>query len=241
MINAVNSNARTVNGGKQYPTMHGPDSWYGWQNEPWSVGALELWYLSMRPDDLARIEDSPWVAYLQGKNPNFPLAALRRDLQNVARRTAQFRADTTPPERRLADNMLDYNPASITALTQLMQGALVPGREGGLLLARLRYFDPEKKRAGVPADVTALVSELTDTKTVVTLVNTSDTNARTVIVQGGAYGEHCFASVEHDGQSHPLNARMFAVRLEPQCGAKLTLTMKRYAKPPTITRPWERN
>jgi hypothetical protein len=181
------------------------------------------------------------VAYLQGQNPTFPESALRRDLQNVARRTAEFRSDTTPPERRLADNMLDYNPASITALTQLMQGALVPGREGGLLLARLRYFDPEKKRAGVPADIAALVSELTDTKTVVTLVNTSDTDARTVIVQGGAYGEHRFVSVEHDGQSHPLNARTFAVRLEPQSGAKLTLTMKRYAEPPTIPRPWERN
>jgi hypothetical protein len=137
--------------------------------------------------------------------------------------------------------MLDYNPASITALTQLMQGALIPGREGGLLLARLRYFDPEKKRAGMPADLAALVSELTDTKTVVTLVNTSVTNARTVIVQAGAYGEHRFVSVEHEGQSQPLNSRTFTVRLDPQCGAKLTITMKRYAEAPTITRPWERN
>jgi hypothetical protein len=181
------------------------------------------------------------VAYLKGKDPTFPLAALRRDLQNVARRTAEFRSDSTPPDRRLADNMMDHNPASITALTQLMQGAIVPGREGGLMLARLRYFDPEKKRAGVPADVAALVSELTDTKTVVTLVNTSDQVARTVIVQGGAYGEHRFVSVEHEGRSQPLNARNFIVRLKPGCGAKLKLTMKRYAEPPTITRPWERN
>jgi hypothetical protein len=165
---------------------------------------------------------------------------LRRDVQSVVRRQAAYRADSIPPERRLADNMLDFNPASTSALTQLMQGALVPGREGGLLLARLRYFDPEKKRAGVPADVAALVSELTETKTVVTLVNTSNTNTRSVIVQGGAYGEHRFVSVEHDGHSQPLNARTFAVRLEPQSGAKLTLTMKRYAEPPTITRPWER-
>jgi hypothetical protein len=195
----------------------------------------------MRAEDLARIENTPWVAYLQGNDSTFPLAALRRDLRNVARCTAAFRADTTPPEKRLADNMLDYNPASISALTQLMQGALVPGREGGLLLARLRYFDPENQRAGMPADVAALVSELTDTNTVVTLVNTSGTVARTVIVQGGAYGEHRFVSVESDGQLKSLNARTFAVRLEPGSGAKLTLTMKRYVEPPTITRPWERN
>jgi hypothetical protein len=241
MMNAVNSHARTVDGRKQYPTMHGPDGWYGWQNEPWDVGALELWYLSMRADDLARVDDSRWVAYLQGKNPSFPETALRRDLENVVRRKAAFWADTTPPEKRLADNMLDYNPASITALTQLMQGALVPGREGGLLLARLRYFDPEEKRAGIPDDVAALVSELTDAKTVITLVNTSDTGSRTVIVQGGAYGEHRFVSLKHDGRLVPLNARTFTVRLEPQCGAKLTLTMKRYAETATITRPWERN
>jgi hypothetical protein len=91
IINAVNSNARTVNGRRQYPTMHGVDGWYGWQNEPWNVGALELWYLSMRADDLARIEDEPWVEYLQGKNPNFPETSLRRDLQNVARRRVSSR------------------------------------------------------------------------------------------------------------------------------------------------------
>ena len=47
----------------------------------------------------------------------------------------------------------------------------MPGRPGGLLNARLRYFDPERKRAGVPEDVAALVSELSDTRTTVTLVN----------------------------------------------------------------------
>ena len=62
-----------------------------------------------------------------------------------------------------------------------------------------------------------------------------------MIVQGGAYGERRFVSVEHEGRSQPLNARTFAVHLKPQCGAKLTFTMQRYAEPPTIMRPWERN
>ena len=65
--------------------------------------------------------------------------------------------------------MLDYNPAATESLVQLMWGALLPGREGGLLNARLRYFDPDRRRAGVPEDVAALVSELSDTRTVVTL------------------------------------------------------------------------
>jgi len=47
-----------------------------------------------------------------------------------------------------------------------------------------------EKRARVPEDVAALVSDMTDTKTVVTLVNLSKTDSRSVIVQGGTYGEH---------------------------------------------------
>jgi hypothetical protein len=240
MMDAVNSHARIVAGKKQYPTMCGADGWYGWKDQPWNVGALELWYLSMRADDRARVGENAWLAYLNGRDASYPETALRHDLATVARKTEAFRADRTPPERRLADNMLNYNPASIAALTQLMQGGLVPGREGGLLHARLRYFDPERKRAGVPADVAALVSGLTDATTVVTLVNTSETSPRTVLVQGGAYGEHRFASVAIDGRAQPLNASVFTVKLAPRAGAKLVLTMKRYAEAPTITFPWER-
>ena len=71
-------------------------------------------------------------------------------------------------------------------MVQLMWGALLPGREGGLLNARLRYFDPDRKRAGIPEDVAALVSELSDTRAVVTLVNLSASQPRTVVVQGGS-------------------------------------------------------
>ena len=106
-----------------------------------------------------------------------------------------MRKDATPPERRLADNMLDYNPAAAESLVQLMWGALMPGRNGGVVNARLRYFDPDRRRAGVPEDVAALVSEMSDTETTVTLVNLNPSQPRTVIVQGGAYGEHEIVSV----------------------------------------------
>ena len=129
-----------------------------------------------------------------------------------------MRRDTTPPERRLADNMLDYNPAATESLVQLMWGALVPGREGGLLNARLRYFDPDRKRAGVPEDVAALVSELSDTRTVVTLVNLNPSQPRTVIVQGGGYGEHQLVSVTAGGKTTPINAPLLTVQLGPGCG-----------------------
>jgi hypothetical protein len=240
MMDAVNGHARTVDGKREYPTMHGAEGWYGWQAQPWNVGALELWYLSARAADAKRVGSNPWLAYLDGNDASFPETALRRDLAAVARKTAAFRADKTPPEKRLADNMLAYNPATIGTLTHLMQGGLVPGREGGLLFARLRYFDPERRRAGVPPDVAALISEMSDTKTVVTLVNLSATEPRSVVVQGGAYGEHRIESVETGGRSATINGRTFTIRIEPAAGAKLSLQMRRYAEAPTVSLPWER-
>src|SRR6266508_4471292 len=106
-----------------------------------------------------------------------------------------MRRDSLPTERRLADNMLGFNPAATASLVQLMWGGLPPGVDGGLVNARLRYFNPARKRAGVPEDVAALVSRLTDRETDVTLVNLNKTDSRTVLVQGGAYGEHQLESV----------------------------------------------
>ena len=138
----------------------------------------------------ASARESRWVEFLEGKNPAYPEKALERDLDTIQQRMRAMPPRHDAAGTRLADNMLDYNPAATESLVQLMWGALLPGREGGLLNARLRYFDPDRKRAGVPEDVAALVSELSDTRTVVTLVNLNPSQPRTVIVQGGGYGEH---------------------------------------------------
>jgi len=240
MIDAVNANARVAGGGKEYPTMYGADGWYGWQPEPWSVGALEVWYWSMRAADRARVGKDAWLAFLDGTNPRYPMSALQADFDSIPRKLAKIREDHLPPDKRLADNMLDLNPAATDALVRLMLGALVPGREGGLLNARLRYFDPLRRRAGVPEDVAALVTKLDDQLTVVTLVNLHPTEPRTLIVQGGAYGEHQFESVEWSGRTRRLDARDFTVQLAPGAGAALTLAMRRYVNKPTIAFPWER-
>ncbi|MSU67117.1 MAG: hypothetical protein EXS40_00870 [Opitutaceae bacterium] len=240
MADAVNSHARTIDGQKEYPTMYGAAGWYGWQRTPWAIGALETWYWSQRGDDRASLGRNEWVEYLEGRNPDYAETALRRDVASIGRKVAKFRADDSVPEKRLADNMMDSNPAATSALVQLMWGALVPGREGGLLNARLRYFDPEQKRAGVPDDVGALVSKMSDTRTVVTLVNLSATATRTVIVQGGGYGEHRIEMVDQGGVATRVGAGTFSVRLAPGAGAKLALTMKRYANAPTVAFPWDR-
>ncbi len=240
MMDAVNSHARDVDGRKQYPTMHGADGWYGWRPEPWNVGALEVWYWSQKPQDLERAGNGGWIGFVRGQNPSYPEQALERDLNAIQQRMAAVRKDTTPAAKRLADNMLDINPAATDSLVQLMWGALLPGREGGLVNARLRYFDPVRKRAGVPEDVAALVSEISDTRTVVTLVNLNPSQSRTVIVQGGGYGEHQLMSVTSEGTSTPINGPLLTVQLDPGSGQKLVLEMKRYANAPTVRHPWQR-
>ena len=248
MIDAVNANARTIDGKTQYPSMYGLDlsanpratkpDWYGWRDRPWNVGAFEVWYFSQKPDDLARVPGHPWLEYLQGRNPSYPETAMAEDLATIRKRVEGIRRDQSKPDKRLADNMLDLNPVTTTALIQLTQGGMEPDRRGNLVNSRLRYFDPARKRAGLPEDVAALVSEMSDTKTVVTLVNLNASTPRTVVVQGGAYAEHLIQSVEGNGQPVAVGKPHVTVTLNPGAGARLTLTMKRYASDPTVTFPF---
>jgi hypothetical protein len=238
-MNAVNANARTVNGKTEYPSMYGKDGWYGWRDRPWNIGAFEVWYWSQKPEDLARVPKNDWVEYLQGRNASYPESALTKDIESIQRRVEGIRKDNTAPDTRLADNMLDLNPAATNALIQLAEGGWEPGRDGGLLNARLRYFDPARKRAGLPEDVAALISEMSDTGTGVTLVNLNTTQPRTVVVQGGAYAEHQIESVDWNGKTIPVGASSFSVTLDPGAGGKLALKMKRYSKSPTVRFPWD--
>jgi hypothetical protein len=257
MIAAVNSHARNEGGRVRYPSMHGADGWYGWRDAPWDVGAVDVWYWSQRPDDRPRIDEArrsmpagsgtyaslgtaAWIQFLRGADPAYPERALQWDRDLIGKRLTAMRADTTPPDRRLADNMLDYNPVAVESLVQLMWGALMPGRNGGLLNARLRYFDPVARRAGVPEDVAALVSGLSDRETTVTLVNLSPAETRTVIVQGGGYAEHQLESVTRGGTTTAIEAPVLTVHLGPGAGDRLVLTMRRYANAPTALHPWQR-
>jgi hypothetical protein len=256
MIRAVNANAREESGRKQYPSMYGSSGWYGWRAAPWDVGAVNVWYWSQQPDDrpqthtawsppnttgtYAALGTTGWLEFLGGRRPAYPEQALQWDLDLIGKRLSAMRKDTTPPERRLADNMLDFNPAAAESLMQLMWGALMPGRDGGLVNARLRYFDADKRRAGVPDDVAALVSELSDTSTTVTLINLGRTETRTVIVQGGAFGEHQLTAVTRRGVSSRVESPVLTVSIAPGSGETLVLAMQRYVNTPTARHPWQR-
>ncbi len=95
MRDAVNAQARMNKGKMQYPTMFGADGWYGWSDQPWHVGDLEIWYWSMKPADLSRLGPSEWVKYLQGKNNGYPEVALERNGALLPARSTPF-AKTCP-------------------------------------------------------------------------------------------------------------------------------------------------
>ncbi|WBY08894.1 hypothetical protein PIB19_05645 [Sphingomonas sp. 7/4-4] len=246
----INAAGKQIDGKHQTPTMYGPQGWYGWKPGAYRTNGFEIWYMTQRADDRAAAGDHPWLDFLEGRNPDYPAKALQADLDRVAARVTAREKDPTTPETRLADWPIGINPASVTSLVQLMTGGLHIARpswsptsppQGGVPLhCRLRYFDADRRRAGVPEEVAALVHAMGDASAEVTLVNLSRTQARTVTVQGGAYAEHRIESVVLDGRATPVGSRDFTIRLEPGCGARLRLAMRRYANRPTLAFPWHR-
>ena len=237
-LDGVNANAKVVDGVMMYPRMHGDDGWYDFQPEPFGTGALHVYYWSMDPADRGRVPQDPWLDFLEGNNPGWPVQALEDGLEVVRDRVERLRADMSTPDTRLCDDMNGLNPAQTDVLTSLMLGGLEPGHCGYPLHARVRYFDPERRRPGLPEDVAALVETLSAGEATVSLVNLDQVRGHTVIVQGGAYGEHRVTGVTVDGRTTPVNRSSFSVRLAPGCGARLVVKADRYANQPTFAFPW---
>lgn len=247
----INEQRKVVNGLASTPRMYGDEGWYSYTPGEYNLNFLEIFYLSMKPADRARAEETPWYSFLEGKNPGYPVKALHASLNHLRRSVDSIRADTTTADTRLADTVMDFNPASVTALVQLMEGGLYiqhpgwahssPGQGGSLLHCRLRYFDPARRRAGIPEDVAALVDSMSDDSVTVALVNVSPTHPRLVTVQAGAYGEHQIISVSNGERTLPINSRSFQVQLAPGSGEKFTIKMRRFTNQPTLDFPWDGN
>ena len=233
---------KVENGRTLLPRMYGDPRGYKYNGDPefyqyepitYSDRLAEIYLWSMRREDLARVplENEPWLAFLQGENPAYPVEAMQADFEHVRERMEFMRNDPTSADTRLADYLLRVTPAATDTLTQLTVGGYFPRGRVWVLHSRLRYFDPERRRAGLPQDTAALVHELHDDAVTVTLVNLNQVEPRDVIVQAGAYAEHRFS--ETGGSA-------LTVRLAPGAGKKLTLKMKRYANRPTLAFPWNR-
>ena len=240
MIDKINGNSKVVDGEQQYPHMFGDEGWYDFTAAPYSLGALDVYYWSMERDDLKRLNtEGGWLGFLEGNADDYPEAALQRDFERVRVQMEKVHADTTTPDTRLSDNPNPLNPATTGSLVELMLGGMAP-RHGCPLHCRLRYFDPENQRPGMPDGVGALVEKLEADSTTVTLVNTDQVSSRRVIVQGGAYAEHRFGSVSINDEQIAVDGTSFAVELAPGAGATLKIETQRYASQPSFAFPWDR-
>lgn len=218
---------------------NGPPQWYQFEENMHGPRLVEIYLWSMDRKDLERVEKEPWIDYLEGRDPQYPVQALRKDLDAVRRKVEMIRTDSTTADTRLADYLLDLNPAATDALTNLTLGGYFAGRIW-TLHSRFRYFDPVSRRAGLPDSVAALVEHLSADSATVTLVNVDPVEAREVIVQGGGYAEHAIVSVSAGGAAVPVGSSQLHVRLEPGCGARLELRMSRYSNTPSLRMPWDR-
>lgn len=259
VIEMVRREGRVEAGRLLVPHRHDERGWYNYQPIQPSY-LIHLWYLSQEPQDYARIEamaategwtkldyhkakgdfghEGPWLRFLEGKYPTYPVDILKASLQETARRMENIRADRTTVDQQDVHHWQQRNPVVLEGLVQTMLGGPNHIYHGGLLHVRLRYFDPQARRAGVPPDVGALVEKISPDSVVLTLANLSKTEARDVVVQAGAFGEHAFTRVQHRGESRRISGKCVRCRLSPGTVSTIELGMKRYANPPSYEFPW---
>lgn len=240
---------RVENGQTLLPQMYGDprgykhsgrEEWYHYTDNLHTDRLTEIYLWSMDRADLERVPAEGWIGFLEGRDPAYPERALQSEFQRLRQRVDEMRNDPTTPGSRLADWLLRYSPAQTDALTNLMLGGYFARGRIWMLHSRVRYFDPVRRRAGVPPHLGALVEKLGADSMTLALVNTNPVEPVTVIVQAGAYGEHQFESAAWDGRSVAVGQPFVPVRLEPGCGALIEFRMSRYANQPTLAHPWDR-
>jgi len=254
---------RVEDGVLQVPHRHMDAGWTAYR--PMSPEyALQLWYISQDPRDLERLKHfperettwkevlpgrgkgddihiAPWHCYLQGQNPDYPQQVLDAQWSVVARRMEIMAHDDGDPEEWDVHHWQDINPVHTEALVQLTCGGPQIIYHGGLLHTRLRHFDTDTRRPGLPPDVGVLVTSLDAGSVTATFSNTSPLHQRRVTVQAGAFGEHCFTEVAEVGADQvtpvAVNGKHVNVTLPPGRSIDLKLGMQRFVNQPTYDSP----
>ena len=120
------------------------------------------------------------------------------------------------------------------------------------MIAPLRYFDGDRRRPGLPEDVSALVRAVDRDRIDVELINLNAWTQRSAIVQAGSFGQHRFTAVEYNGATADsvtadkgqsvhtkISGGGLDVQLPPGSTISLRLTLERGACRPSYRSPWE--
>lgn len=193
------------------------------------------------------------LRYLAGDNPDWPNKVLRAEYQRVLQSLERIRSGTFEHLWK-SQTVTEQNPVFTTGLAQVTLGAPQTCFNGGLLQARVRYFDLEKARPGLPEDVAALVERVEEDRTVLKLASLSTFETRRLIVQAGAFGEHEFTEIRLRPSSKnpgdpgakiekitPVHRKFFAVELPPLSGITLDIGTRRFVNQPSYAFPWTAN
>jgi hypothetical protein len=260
VLDLVEQHSRIENGHRVVPHRHGDDGWYDYRPiKP--AHLVALWSVSQDPRDyqrIVRLTDSTerqslayskqkgdwehaiaWLGFIEERNPDYPLQILRATYAESLRRLSVIRSDDSDPKQRNVHHWQQRNPVVLEGLVQLMLGAPNHVYHGGLLHCRVFYFDPVRRRPGLPPDVAALVDRVTPESVSLQMVNLHPTQRRDVIVQGGAFGEHTITGVRHRGRTVATQGKCFQVQLAPGARGRLDIDMRRYDRQPSYARPWD--
>jgi hypothetical protein len=267
------------------PFRHADRGWFDYNPMLMSVPTA-LWHHSAAPADRERIEqlragsgydwrtvrafrskeeaghEEPWFTFLAGDNPEYPATIL-------AAAQAQVRHRLTRMELHRGEDVAEAdihlwqqsNPVVTEALVQLTWGGPQVIYNGGLQQARVRYYDADRRRPGLPPSVAALVSSIDPEETVIDLVNLDPAASRTVIVQAGAFAEHTIRTVGHDvcqdpswvgglydyGHGQPaltsasvrVDAPWLCVELPRSTCIRMTLQLALHTRPPSYRSPFD--
>ena len=214
------------------PRKHGDAGFYGHTADERLDVQRDVYLFTADPSGLDGLTRDPWISYLEGDNPGYPLGALQANIEAVRRRLEGMRNDTSIDYQRPSDYSQQFNPALTDSLVQLMLGGNPPGRAGNVLHSRLFYYDPVRSRPGLPDGVGALVERLAPDSVSFRLVNLDPVSSRRVVVQAGAYGEHQFTEARTGAVESKVDANRFEVLLAPGSGGLLEVGMHLFANRP---------
>jgi len=262
------------------PHRYGPNGWFDYQPMH-LILPFTVWQASGEGHDFARLvelrdksgyafgeyrpfrnkhdaghEDS-WLEYLLGCNSSYPEVALAKVLGEVNCRLDKMRADQEDERPFDIHRWQEVNPVTTELLLQLTTGSPSPVYNGGLPQMRLRYFDAEAGRPGLPAGVAALVSRVESGRLTVELMNTSVDAERRLFIQAGTFAEDRIEAVRHDefvgGGTWPGERKSYelpvptvaevaravgtsrlGVTLPPGTAITLDLDIARHVEPPSL-------
>jgi hypothetical protein len=169
-----------------------------------------------------------------------------------------IRVDSRDVAEKLEDNYWPVNPITAKGLVHLTTGGPMAQYNGGMQLGRIRFFDSQRSRPGLPLDVAALVDDLQGDRAGIQLVNLSATEGRTLIMQAGTHGEHSFTEASYNEESYPkhenpsmwpraervetaktmaVNGTHLRVELPPSTMIRIDAGMRRFVNDPSYAFP----